>query len=1435
MADEAPASSDDPSPSSAAAGAVAAGINPDASGLGSMLAGLVAVAPQACLACLARAGVEALEACAPPPPGAPRAVRLALAASALPGLDLACAALARLAEEGGGDAADARASPAAVTAAALARLCRAPTWPAPAARAVEALRSLPALTPAQAGAIADRALAECGGVRGSDRGQRATLGDLTDLPAVLHQLLLLRPAAGARAALAGAVDLLDAAAGSASASPSSASSMATAATVVLEAERSAAAAPDAARGWLAGLAARASAGPHGAAVLLAIASGVPRLAGPALDEVRACLGRAYKADGVRAASRWGAASPEPSAGSFPSSASLEAALLAVAGGSAAGWERGLPAVLALVDALVDGVPDKATVRADGGGEDADEPTDLPPATRAGRLGVRLAVAAFGAAPSPAARAQIFNLCIARLASSGVGSGAGGPTGAALAPPAPAALATSSLTGKPGHWVAALAGVAASHAADLAAHHAGAVRAALELCGALPAATSAALLTALWPAARAAPSARDAAALSLRKAAFSREASARAAAATGMLALSLHELTAPPPAPTRPHLADGAGPSQAHFQPLATPASASASSTSSLSGSLQELTGFLRRCLSQQAGVRAALYDGMPALVAADGGDGAAEALAGLLMPQLARVAPPAGGCGGGAPASTLPLCLDLAVVQAGDGLATVVEPLPRLLACVRRVCLLAGAGCVAAGKDGGISGPHGRAAARVGAGLPPSPPPATPRPGGAVAALASAFAATKAAVLGSVLEDYDLDKAADWGLGGGGPATRGRAAALAGVLEVFMEDSLAGAAGGGCPPADASDQISAAFSLHDRLRDLGASAAEAEGGGGAAEAATATAAAATSKKRGRADAAASSSAPLPALSPWAAAALLCVVAEDTMPSPGDGRGVPLDGEGAGGGAQGDAAPPLPSAQLSLDPGARLARSPRFQAFTLRVARALVGAGAGSAEPASVSARAALGPPLLRAGTLVATAFARGGGPACGGCGGGGGGGAGAAAAAAAKDDALLVSLGVDCLVALLDAPASRAEARRLVDAASGGVGSGSTEGGGGGAATPASPATALSPASCLHPLSRTLDLLVAGGCWKEAAGLADALARLARRPGVLSPAGRGVLRGAAAGGLGGGVAGASSPAVRGLAGLLLATAPGPGDDATDALRLAEAAVAALKGDAGAVPSTAPGPGPQPFSLTLPAITPRTAAAVAGVALDAALAACADVDWAFATARAASRTTAASPPSTHRLMVGGGGRGQSPGSALPAAAALDAASCARLGAWLPPIAAVAGGGLCHAAPRLGEKALRAVLAAYRSLSAGAARVGEASKAGDGVSTGGGGGHAPRPPPALSPTFLAMVAAAHKALTPAAYALLTDAENHAAGGGGGGGHTARAPAVVFAAEDFERRLIRLGGAAGGCGGADLLRGSRRATARDFKIKLGPAAPQVTGGTA
>jgi len=1430
-------------------GAVACGVNPEAGGLGSALALLASLAPSTALVLLARAGVEALEACARPPPTAPREVRAALAASALPGLDLATAALARLAEEAGGGGGgslpadgggDASANPTAVTAAALARICRAPTWPAPAARAVEALRALPALTAAQAGAIADRALAECAGLQGDGQpgGRRPAaaasgLGDLSDLPAVLHQLLLLRPAAGARAALAGAVDLLDAALGvdGAPHTTTSSATAATAATVVLEAERAAAAAPDTARGWLAGLAARAGSGPHGAAVLLAIASGVPRLAVPALDELRACLARAYKADGVRAASRWGGAAPRPMPASFPSSSALEGALMAVAGGRAAGWERGLPAVLVLVDALVDGVADKAAVPGEGGGEEMEEAdetaADLAPPTRAGRLGVRLAVAAFGAAPSPTARAQILHLCIARLASTGVGSAGSGAPAASITTIAVPAAAAPPLCGKLGHWVSALRGMASTHAADLGAHHAGSVRAALELCGALPAPTSCALLAALWPACRTA-GVRDAAALSLRKAAFSREATSRAAAARGMLALSLHELKVPAMEAAPSHLDAGAGPSQAPVAPqpfLAPPANASGLSA------LKELTGFLRRCLSQQAVVRSALYEGVPTIVEADAG-AAAEALAGLLLPQLTRVAPAAvvGAAASASAPPPPPLRLDLAIVRQGEAGATTIEPLPGLLACVRRVCLLAGAGAVE-GKAG-ISGPHGRAAARLGAGL-PARPPHPPRPGGAVDALAAAFAAVKAAVLLSVAEDYSLDKAADWGGGGGGAggpssgaATRARAAALMGVLEVLMEDALAGAAGGGVPPGEAGDQLTAAFRLHDRVRELSASA-----GASAAAPARGELGAPATKKRGRTDAALTPSHPLPSLTPWAVDTLLNLAVEDRMPEPGGGRGVAQDNEGGGGPGPSTSQPPVPSAlQLSLEPGARLAREPRFQAFVLRVARAVVAWGAGSGDGGAVAARAAIGPPLLAAACLVASAYSttRGGGH------GGGGGGGGAPLSAAASSDDHLCGLAVDAAVALLDAPASRAELRRLVEAAGGGGG-----GGGGGVTAPpgaddcpvtTSPPPPLPPSSWLHAAAAALDRLVGNGCWKEGGAWAEGLARLARRPGVLSAGGRAVLRAAAEGGLG--AEGAAGPAARGLAALLLATSPG--DDAADALRLVDAAVGALKAASQGQGGDAPDAPGQPAAAAFPAITARTAGPVAGVALDHALAALADADWAFATARAASRTTAAAPPSTQRLMVGGGsdgGTGSSPATAaLAAAGALDEAACARVGALLPPIAAVAAGGLCSAAPRLADKALRSVLAAYRSLSAAAARTGEAAKAG-----GGGGG---RPPPSLSPAFLSMVATAHKTLTPAAYTLIFQTENAGGGGGNAGGGAAsaaaaggRAPAVVFAAEDFERRLIRLG-STGGCGAADLLRGARRATARDFRITLG-AITGATGG--
>ena len=155
--------------------------------------------------------------------------------------------------------------------------------------------------------------------------------------------------------------------------------------------------------------------------------------------------------------------------------------------------------------------------------------------------------------------------------------------------------------------------------------------------------------------------------------------------------------------------------------------------------LQELTGFLTRCLGQQAEVRAALYAGVPAVVAADAQ--AADPLADMLLAQMERVA---GGSRG-------PLDLGAAVGARDDARAA--EPLARLLACVRMVVLLAGPR-----KDDGA--PYGGEAERQAAGLGGR---GALDPSGPAACLAAAYAAAKDATLRSVAEDYGLDKSSDFG------------------------------------------------------------------------------------------------------------------------------------------------------------------------------------------------------------------------------------------------------------------------------------------------------------------------------------------------------------------------------------------------------------------------------------------------------------------------------------------------------------------------------------------------------------------------------------------------------------------------------------------------------------------------------------------------
>ena len=137
---------------------------------------------------------------------------------------------------------------------------------------------------------------------------------------------------------------------------------------------------------------------------------------------------------------------------------------------------------------------------------------------------------------------------------------------------------------------------------------------------------------------------------------------------------------------------------------------------------------------------------------------------------------------------------------------------------------------------------------------------------------------------------------------------------------------------------------------------------------------------------------------------------------------------------------------------------------------------------------------------------------------------------------------------------------------------------------------------------------------------------------------------------------------------------------------------------------------------------------------------------------------------------------------------------------------PPLSTLAGcRGLAAAAPCAADRVLACVRGAYRAMAA-AAR---------GAADGGrGGGALGRTE--LRPAFQRAVDGAHKLLAPAVATLLHEAEN-AGGGGGGGGRAAKAPDVVFAVEDFEARLIRLGVAAR----VNLMRGARRAVARDFRI--------------
>ena len=210
---------------------------------------------------------------------------------------------------------------------------------------------------------------------------------------------------------------------------------------------------------------------------------------------------------------------------------------------------------------------------------------------------------------------------------------------------------------------------------------------LEYVLALPPATATAMLTSLLPLQRQRPELRDHVVLLLRKAMFSRDEPTRLTAVHGFLQL-MHTTA---PAPTAPTGA-GAASTSAGGPP--------AGERTDEHGQFQlELLGFIRRSLTQQATIRAALYDGI--VPAFEREPSLRPMIFELLLSQLAHHCPALfndddEAMGSTAdPAADVPICIDKCLSFSTDGASppSLVEPLPQLIRAITR--------CVVAARAGG--------------------------------------------------------------------------------------------------------------------------------------------------------------------------------------------------------------------------------------------------------------------------------------------------------------------------------------------------------------------------------------------------------------------------------------------------------------------------------------------------------------------------------------------------------------------------------------------------------------------------------------------------------------------------------------------------------------------------------------------------------------
>lgn len=162
------------------------------------------------------------------------------------------------------------------------------------------------------------------------------------------------------------------------------------------------------------------------------------------------------------------------------------------------------------------------------------------------------------------------------------------------------------------------------APELLGDHVEALKGCLDALLHLPPPSSTALLLAAWPLVRARRDVADAVLLKLRKALFLKDEGARLLAVRGFLLFVLQELRGGNGAGGN---GAGGGEPACHFSQAGSSSQAAmlsqhdALSADGASGLtlLHETVGVLRRCLKHQAPVKAALYHGLRAVIAADPG------------------------------------------------------------------------------------------------------------------------------------------------------------------------------------------------------------------------------------------------------------------------------------------------------------------------------------------------------------------------------------------------------------------------------------------------------------------------------------------------------------------------------------------------------------------------------------------------------------------------------------------------------------------------------------------------------------------------------------------------------------------------------------------------------------------------------------------------